>query len=203
MSANSQTITFEEGRLLLAYLLKGNNDNPANYKQLRNYTITLLMLHAGLRVGEVVKLELRDLVFNGDPVKAVTMRAATTKTKTERTVPLSILLQSAIASIIKAIPDGDGLASTWSVFTGSNNKTALTVRQVERIIKAASLAAFGRAITPHVLRHTFATRLMKVLDIRGVQTLLGHKHLSSTQIYTHPDADSLKSAIETVTQHSA
>lgn len=198
MSATPQTITLEESRLLLDHLLIPDSDNPANPRRLRNYTMTLLMLHAGLRVGEVVKLELRDLVFNGEPVKAVTIRPETSKTNTERTVPLSILLQSAIASMVKILPNADVLPPTHPFFTRPDASTALTVRRVQRMIKAGSLAAFGRAISPHVLRHTFATRLMKALDIRGVQQLLGHKQLSSTQIYTHPDAESLKTAIDVV-----
>lgn len=53
-----------------------------------------------------------------------------------------------------------------------------------------------------MLRHTFATRLMQKTNIRVVQQLLGHKSLSSTQVYTHPNADDLQKAIENLNENA-
>ncbi len=74
----------------------------------------------------------------------------------------------------------------------------ITPRTIQRIIKKASFQAFGREIHPHVLRHTFASRLMRTTNIRIVQQLLGHKSIQSTQIYTHPNHDDLTTAIKSL-----
>jgi len=71
----------------------------------------------------------------------------------------------------------------------------ITTRQVERIIKHAAIASIGRPANPHMLRHTFATKLMRITNVRVVQELLGHRNLSSTQIYTHPNQDDFAAAI--------
>ncbi|GAI79438.1 unnamed protein product [marine sediment metagenome] len=72
----------------------------------------------------------------------------------------------------------------------------LTRRQVHRIISYAAISALGRSVHPHVLRHTFASKLMRVTNMRTVQELLGHKNLTSTQIYTHPNEQDKHKAIE-------
>ncbi|GAH73030.1 unnamed protein product [marine sediment metagenome] len=62
------------------------------------------------------------------------------------------------------------------------------------------MTSLGRPVHPHILRHTFASRLMRTTNARIVQELLGHQHLSTTQIYTHPNQDDLKKAIEQLGQ---
>lgn len=159
--------------------------------------IFTLLLDAGLRVGELVKLELRDCYFNGEPVQSLTVRAETSKTKTERIIPLSSRLQAALKDYSRTLPDAGVRQGTRPLLRRKGLNSPMNIRKVQRLVENASLETIGRQIHPHILRHTFATRLMKILDIRGVQQLLGHKAMSSTQIYCHPDADSMKTAIET------
>ena len=87
-------------------------------------------------------------------------------------------------------------------FTTKNIDKPLSTRQVERIIRAAALKCLGRPVHPHALRHTFASRLMRKTNARIVQELLGHKNLSSTQIYTHPNGEDLKDAINQIDEPS-
>lgn len=158
--------------------------------------MALLMLDSGLRVGEVVQLRQTDLLYLDQPVTSVIITATAAKNNRERTVPLSARTIAALVKMHAAWwHDPAGAAAHYAFYT-SNPCYRLSTRQVERIIRQAALAAFNRPVHPHILRHTFATRLMKVTSIRVVQALLGHTNIGSTQIYTHPDADDLQIAID-------
>lgn len=207
MQKNIKTLTNQECALLLNQLFAMGSPEEHTPRRIRNYTIALLMLDAGLRVGEVCALQIRDLVYNGEPVLAVTIRAEISKTKAERTIPLSARLQDAIRRMVSKLPNGGVLPGQRPMFyrgvlfcdnsEGENiNYAPLTTRQVQRIIADASFTAFGRRIHPHCLRHTFGTKLMRTVNASVVQALLGHKRLSSTQVYCHPDAEDLKNAID-------
>lgn len=209
MQRTIKTLTYQETALLLNELCAVESEADRTPKKIRNYVIALLMLDAGLRVGEVVGLQIRDLIFNGVPVLALTIRAEISKSKSERTLPLSSRLQEAIKFMIAKLPNAGVLPGQRPVFyrgaqtcgttePDNLNYAPLTTRQVQRIISDASMAAFGRSIHPHSLRHTFGTRLAKVLPIKGVQDALGHRQLSSTQVYIHPDAVDLKNAVDTI-----
>lgn len=209
MQRTIKTLTHQETTLLLNQLCAVESEADRTPKKIRNYTIALLMLDAGLRVGEVVGLQIRDLIFNGEPVLALTVRPEISKSKAERTLPLSTRLQDAIKFMIAKLPNAGVLPGQRPVFYGGSisntdesgnirNSIPLTTRQVQRIIADASFAAFGRRIHPHSLRHTFGTRLSKVLPIKGVQDALGHRQLSSTMVYVHPDAESLRNAVDTI-----
>ncbi len=212
MQRTIKTLTYQETSLLLNELCAVDDLGDRTIKKIRNYTIALLMLDAGLRVGEVVGLQLRDIIFNGEPVLALTVRPEISKSKSERTLPLSSRLQKAIKLFIMTLPNAGVLPGQRPCFyrgaqtCGTTEPETLlygpiTTRQVQRIISKASIAAFGKSIHPHCLRHTFGTRLSKVLPIRGVQDALGHRQLSSTQVYVHPDSEDLRNAVDTITDN--
>lgn len=195
MATTPKTLTVTECHQLLDALMPKEATHKQHRRGIRNYTMALLMLDAGLRVGEVVALEMSDLFILGKPVTAVRVKAEIAKNKEERTVPLSSRLQNALAEYRKENPWlADGFW-TRTAFPRGNTEGRVTTRQVERIIRAAALKSIGRPIHPHVLRHTFASRLMRTVNARIVQELLGHKHMTSTQIYTHPNQEDLKKAI--------
>jgi len=161
----------------------------------RNYLMTLLMLDAGLRVGEVAKLPISSLHFAGHVVMSVTIPARIAKNKTERSVPLTERLACAIPTMKQLWWKDNTNRPGHYAFFNTDPLKHLSVRCIEQIISRASFIALQRIVTPHQLRHTFATRLMRKTSIRTVQTLLGHSSLSSTQIYTHPNETDKQDAI--------
>lgn len=198
MSEAPKTLTIDEATKLLETLHSCRRTPAAVCLSYRNFTLALCMLEAGLRVGEVVQLIVSDLVFNAKPVTSIVVRPAIAKKGIERQIPVSSLLSEAIKNMLTLIWSPDSASWDAPAFYRLSNGHPLTTRQVERIIQSAAIRSIGRNVNPHVLRHTFATRLMRVTDIRTVQELLGHKHISSTQIYTHPNADDKRKAIDSI-----
>lgn len=191
-----KTLTYEETVKLLNFFSTQYTTPIATRRAVRDYTMTLIMLDAGLRVSEVTKLLISDLIIQGEPVTNLCVRTAIAKRKHERLVPLTERLRYQISQMQEIVWLALYYPTTDYAFRTPWHGAALTPRQVQRILAAASLAAIGRAIHPHVLRHTFATRLMRLTSTPVVQELLGHTHLSSTQIYTHPNEDDKKKAID-------
>lgn len=161
----------------------------------RNQLMACLMLDAGLRVGEVVHLLQTDLVISDKPVTVLRLSKEDTKNKRERMIPLSVRIRHLIEVMHDFVWNHFDYDPANYAFYIYGPEKPITTRQVQRIIKSASLSALGRSIHPHMLRHTFATRLMQSSNIRVVQELLGHRDIRSTQIYTHPNHEDLTKAI--------
>ncbi len=198
MSGTPKTLTVTEIHQLLDELLVKEGTTKRCARGIRNYTIACLMVEAGLRVGEVVKLRWTDLYFNFEPVKSIVVPADIAKNNKERTIPVSTRLADALKTYSRYYgPAVEGYTPN-SAFYHPTRMKPLTTRQVERFIRKAAEKALGRPVHPHVLRHTFATRLMRVTNARVVQELLGHESMTSTQIYMSPNADDKQTAIDAV-----
>jgi len=203
-----RTITLDEEMKITAYLdlplgpfdqfglrVPGLDQTLSDFKRQRNVLAFLLMLDAGLRVGEVCRLTMPVCYFGNKPVNMLCLPAHICKGKHPREIPICERLYSALGRYNAQpllLPDWP---LTQAVICRKPQGRAVTTRSLERIICKASLGAIGRAITPHVLRHTFATKLMRKTDMRTVQELLGHKNLSSTQVYTHVNDTDKRNAI--------
>ena len=195
MNTTPKTLTVTESHQLLDALIHYNAPHKSFRKGIRNHLIALLMLDAGLRVGEVVALQMSDLYYNEIPVESLVIRPEIAKTKKERVIPVSERLRCALEEYNEE-PPWPGIESIgWAAFGVWPRGKQLTTRQVERIIRKAAMDSIGRPIHPHVLRHTFASRLMRKTNARIVMELLGHSQMSSTQIYMSPNGDDLKKAI--------
>jgi len=209
MTKTIETLSALEAEKLLDVLLCDSGTVIKKIKGIRNYLIGLLMLDAGMRVGEVVSLQKSDLIFEvtyaGDDYTPVLEAVGTivilpknSKNGEGRTIPTSQRIKDAILNMNKHFWKKFEVRWNQAAFMGYSLLSPMSVRQIERIILSAGKTAIGKAVHPHMLRHTFATKLMRTTSIRIVQQLLGHKQLSSTQVYTHPGMDDLKNAINSI-----
>lgn len=193
---------------LLDYLRYNHHTAVKSRKAIRNYAMGLLMLDAGLRVGELVSLRVSDLYFNRKPVRNLVIKPHMTKNKVEHSIPVSELLSAALVIFFDIWWLNNETPEPEFAFTNVSTDRPITTRQVERIIRAAGWKSLGRPVHPHVLRHTFASRLMRITNSSTVQEMLGHKYLASTQVYCHPNEDDKRQAIvlashpESPAQHS-
>jgi len=195
-----KTLDVTQQQQLLDALLRNDSPPKTFRKGIRNYLMACLMLDAGLRVGEVVALKKSHLYFNDRPVVTLLLTSSITKNHRERTVPIGDRLCKAIVAFYERNLWLHHRHESYSIWGNELRDTPLTTRQVENILGEAGTKAFGRRINPHMLRHTFASRLLKVTNMRTVQQLLGHNCITSTQIYTHPNEDDKKKAIADLEQ---
>lgn len=200
MSRTIKTLTADQADQLLAKIATPCDTINGKYIARRNHLIALLMLEAGLRVGEVVKLKRSDLIQNNLPVPTLTLDATITKSKRERSIPTSFHIKTAINTLAREHWTQEKTSQIAWAFTRTGWDIHLTTRAIEHTINLISVISIGVRITPHVLRHTFASRLMRTTNIRIVQELLGHRNLSSTQVYTHPNSNDLRKAIDSITE---
>ena len=153
----------------------------------RDRAILETIYSAGLRVSEVVGLDLDDLDEFGE---ALRIRG---KGKRERLAPLGGKALEAIAAYLEVRNQQSGRLRQGPVFVNRSGQR-LTDRSVRRMIeKYAVTAGITLHVSPHALRHSFATHMLNAgADLRSVQEMLGHRSLSTTQIYTHLTTTRLK-----------
>lgn len=150
---------------------------------------------SGLRVGEIAGLEWPDID------SAARMMRVIGKGDKERRVPLTGRAVEALAAWREeAARTGAGRRSVFVARTGR----PLSVRQIQRVVTAALVRIAERqGVSPHTLRHCFATHLLDGgADIMAVKELLGHASLSTTQIYTHLSRERLKAAYDLAHPHA-
>ncbi len=157
------------------------------WRGVRDRALLEVLYSTGIRVSELAGLNLRDV----DPYsETIIVRG---KGRKERVCPIGATALRALRAYQQARPDERKLQTPQAVFI-SGKTTRLTVRQIDRLLaRYVRLAGLPSAISPHSLRHSFATHLLdRGADLRSVQELLGHASLSTTQIYTHVTAQRLK-----------
>jgi site-specific recombinase XerD len=150
---------------------------------LRDTALLSTLFSTGLRVSELVSLP-ADIDLTRDEV------SVRGKGEKVRVVFLSQRSKTDIASYLKVRKSMSEALFVGAARSGRNStKTAerITTRQVQRLVKQyATKAGITRTVTPHMVRHSFATDLLhNGADIRSVQALLGHANINTTQIYTH------------------
>jgi len=165
----------------------------ARLKAVRLHCLLELLYATGLRVSELVALK-RQAVAKGPQFLVVKGKGGR-----ERMVPVSHKAAEATAAYFRALREDEVPESPW-LFASHGEAGHLTRQHFALELKAlAAEAGLSVAkISPHVLRHAFASHLLAGgADLRAVQQMLGHADISTTQIYTHIESDRLRAAVET------
>lgn len=172
-------------------LLEATKNTSDEYKE-RDYAIITLFLNCGMRLSELVGINIKDINFSDKKLTVIG------KGDKERTIYLNPACIAAINEYLKVRPhDGVKYNSRDALFL-SKRKERISNRMVQEIVKR-ELAKAGLDINKysvHKLRHTAATLMYQNgVDIRALQVLLGHESISTTEIYTHVDNMQIKDAV--------
>jgi len=174
------------------YIDSINNYDSIN--RVRDLAIVKLFLYAGLRVSELVNLDIENIDFENKSIKFFG------KGNKERILPLHDDVINVIEDYLK---ERDLISIKYkedenSLFISRHGRR-ISIRSIQMLVKKYAKAAGiknSSKITPHKLRHTFASLLYyQTKDIKILQELLGHSNISTTQIYTHTDIEQKKQAI--------
>lgn len=158
-------------------------------KGIRDVAMLELLYSCGLRVSELVSLRLGDLFFGEGYIRVVG------KGDKQRLVPISDVARE---RVMRYLDERQPARTSEEVLFLNNRGKGLTRVMIFTILKeAARRAEIEKRISPHTLRHSFATHLLEGgAGIRQVQELLGHENILTTEIYTHLDSEHLRSTVE-------
>ena len=175
------------------YLLDAVTDEQLPTKKpARDKAIFELLYATGIRCSELVAIQFKDLDMNNKTIRILG------KGKKERIVLFGQKAQTRIIEYLER--ERPKYAYAHEHLFVSNRLEALTPRTVQRIFEMfRSFLKFEKHITPHKIRHSFATHLLNQgADLRVVQELLGHKSLASTEKYTHVSLEDLTKLCDTI-----
>ncbi len=170
-----------------------NSMDKSNKNYYRDYCILTLFLNCGMRLSELCNIEIEKI--KGDTLTIIG------KGNKERTVYLNEASIAAIENYLKNRNDLKATEEAKKYLFLSSKYRPINKRSVEILVKKhIENAGFkDQKYTPHKLRHTAATLMYKYgnVDIRSLQNILGHENISTTQIYTHVDNETLREAVKT------
>lgn len=164
------------------------NIEPSDNFTFRNRCILELLYSSGLRISELIALKLPNIDIDNSIVKVMG------KGSKERIVPLSDIATDYLNKYIKEIrPKMLKKTQTDDVFLNNHGKVLTRQAVFKMIKKRGEEIKLGKDVSPHTLRHSFATHMLQNgADIRFIQELLGHSDVATTEIYTHIVNDVLK-----------
>jgi len=167
----------------------------------RNHALVVFLFHTGLRVGELVALNCSDVAADHGQVRSVLhLPAAAAKFHRSRLVPLNETAQHAVRTILAWNARYGFSVEPGAPLLVTRKHTRMSDRSVQALFAELRVkAGLDVQATPHSARHTMATQALACGgNVRALQTILGHKRLTSTEIYAHVNRDELKRTAERV-----
>jgi len=168
-------------------------EGAARRRALRLYALLETLYASGLRVSELIALP-RNVLTADDRVLTIKGKGGR-----ERLVPLNTAAREALAAHLAALEEAEEAGGSAWLFPTGDGAQHLTRQRFGQELKALALTAGldPARVSPHVLRHAFASHLLeRGADLRTVQQLLGHADISTTQIYTHVIEERLRRLVE-------
>ena len=159
----------------------------------RDRAILELLYSSGLRVSELTSLKINDILFDEDLI------IVTGKGNKQRIVPVGSSALHHIGLYLNHFrkPQKEAKTDDTTLFLNLRGKPISRVYIFKRIKEIAQTVGISKNISPHTFRHSFATTLVEAgADLRAVQQMLGHKSITTTEIYTHLDRSYLKDVIQ-------
>jgi len=180
-------LSIEEIELLIDHL---DLQHPQGH---RNRAILETLYGSGLRVSELIKLNLSNLFFKESLIRV------TGKGNKQRLVPMGIIAKKYLNIYIEEVRTNQKIQTEFKdvLFLNRNGK-GLTRQMIFTLIRTLAIkAGIKKKIGPHTFRHSFATHLLEnEADLRSIQILMGHESITTTEMYTHLDTHHLRSVIE-------
>lgn len=184
-----ETLSVDEVSSLLAAI---PTDAAATPIDVRDRALLEMLYGTGARISEVIKLSVDDITEDG-PSSVRDILLLSGKGNKQRVVPMGSLAVKAVEDYLVRARPVLATGSSHALFLNTRGKALSRQSAWAAIKSAAQRAHLNKSISPHTLRHSFATHLLEGgADVRTVQELLGHSSVTTTQIYTHVTADSLR-----------
>lgn len=181
-----RAITVGEVERLLAQPEIGGVDRPSRPEAVRDRAMLEMLYATGMRVSELVALDCGDVDLGGASVRCAS------RTGRPRSIPMTEGAKRAVERYLRFARPPLTLAGDSALFL-NHRGSRLTRQGFWLILKSYAHRAEIADITPHTLRHTFATHLLAGgCDLRSVQEMLGHADVATTQLYTHLSSERLK-----------
>lgn len=187
-------LTLEQSTSLLSGVKNGKLVGRQHDNRIRDFAIITLFLNCGLRLSELVSIDINHIKFDEALLTVVG------KGNKERTVYLNKAVLSAIREYLEVRPvEGIDDKEKNALFL-SERKTRISKRSVQNMIKTylRDICGLTENYSTHKLRHTAATLMYQYgnVDIRALQEILGHESIATTEIYTHVDNSQIREAVE-------
>ncbi|MTD98351.1 site-specific tyrosine recombinase XerD [Corynebacterium guaraldiae] len=184
-----ETLSVEDVEALLGAIPSGETATPID---IRDRALLEMLYGTGARISEIIALNVDDVTGEGSAsVRDIVLLSG--KGDKQRLVPLGSHAVTAVENYLVRARPVLAAGASHALFLNTRGKS-LSRQSAWAVIKtAAQRAHLSTKISPHTLRHSFATHLLEGgADVRTVQELLGHSSVTTTQIYTHVTADSLR-----------
>lgn len=161
---------------------------PDGYKGIRDYTILMTLYHTGVRLSELIGLNMMDVNMERQELKV------TGKRNKQRIIPFGRELTDVLRTYINCRKGLEEGVETGDALFLSTKMKRISTSQVEQLVNHyLSLVTSQKKRSPHVLRHTFATAMLNNgADLEAIKELLGHESVTTTEVYTHTTFADLK-----------